>query len=117
MNNIAEIEIIDGSEMNKYNCVQAVKTFKHKDYCCPFCSHGETIQLKVIQQYRGNLQGSYKRAYLECSEGCMAYGLFERTFCKGHDEDEKLENFIKLGLDAFDKLIQFTKERTEFIMV
>jgi len=111
------IEIIDGSDMNNYNCVKAIKTFKHKDYCCPFCSHGETIQFKVYTDYRGRLLGTYIRAYLECSEGCMSYGIFEKTFCKGYDDREKIPSMINCGLEVFKKLILFTKDRTEFITV
>lgn len=111
------IEIIDGNDFNTYNCVKAIKTFRHKDYCCPFCSHGETIQLKIYSEYRGRHQGSYKRAYLECSEGCMAYGLFERTFVKGWTEEEKLSSIIQRGLEVFERMIRFTKDRTEFVMV
>lgn len=112
-----EIEIIKGSDHNQYNCVKAIRTFKHKDYCCPFCSHGETIQLKVYSEYRGRLMGTYKRAYLECSETCMAYGLFERSFNYGYTEEEKIDSIIKIGLGVFSKLITFTKDRTEFITV
>jgi len=112
-----DIEITDGSDFNKYNCVKAIKTLRHKDYCCPFCSHGETIQLKIYNEYRGGLQGTYKRAYLECSEGCMAYGIFERTFCRGWTEEEENSSIIKKAIDVFEKLIQFTKDKTEFIMV
>jgi len=111
------IEIIDGNEFNKYNCVQAIKTFKHKDYCCPFCSHGETIQLKVFDDYRGRLLGTYRRAYLECSEKCMAYGVFERTYCKGNTDEETLASITQNALEVFEKMIKFTKDRTEFVMV
>lgn len=111
------IEIIDGNDFNKYNCVQAIKTFKHKDYCCPFCSHGETIQLKVYDNYRGRQQGTYRRAYLECSERCMSYGIFERSYLHGWTDEEKISSIIQEGLEAFEKLIKFTKDRTEFVMV
>ena len=113
----SSIEIIDGNPFNEYNCVQAIKTFKHKDYCCPFCSHGETIQLKVYDDYRGRLQGTYRRAYLECSERCMSYGLFERSYLHGWTDEEKISSIIQDGLEAFEKLIKFTKDRTEFAMV
>lgn len=111
------IEIIDGNPFNNYNCVQAVKTFRHKDYCCPFCSHGETIQLKIFNEYRGRQQGTYRRAYLECSEGCMSYGIFERTYCRGYTDEETFSSIIQNALDAFEKIIKFTKDRTEFVMV
>lgn len=117
MQEFGEIEIIDGSPSNKYNCVQAVKTFKHKDYCCPFCSHGETVQFKVYTHYRGRLQGTYIRAYIECSETCMSYGLFERSFCHGWTEEEKIENIMQKGIEVFKKLILFTKDMTDFITV
>lgn len=111
------IEVAEGNEFNRYSFVKALKTFKHKDYCCPFCSHGETIQLKVFSQYNGNLMGSYKKAYLECSEKCMQYGIFEKSFLKGYTEEEKIDSIIKSALDIFAKIILFTKDRTEFIMV
>ena len=111
------IEIIDGNDFNEYNCVTAIKTFKHKDYCCPFCSHGETIQLKVYDHYRGRLQGTYRKAYLECFEGCMSYGLFEKSFLHGWTDEETIASIIQEGLEAFEKLIKFTKDRTEFVMV
>ena len=110
------IEIIDGNNFNRYNCVKAIKTFKHKDYCCPFCSHGETIQLKVYDEYRGRLQGTYRKAYLECSEGCMSYGVFESTFCRGYTEKETISSIIQealcLGNDAppsSDDLVEILK--------
>ncbi len=111
------IEIIDGNPFNQYNCVQAIKTFKHKDYCCPFCSHGETIQLKVYDHYRGRQQGTYRRAYLECHEKCMSYGIFERSYLHGWTDEEKISSIIQEGLEAFEKLIKFTKDRTDFVMV
>ena len=111
------IEIIDGNSFNRYNCVKAIKTFKHKDYCCPFCSHGETIQLKVYDEYRGRLQGTYRRAYLECSEGCMSYGVFESTFCRGYTEKETIPSIIQEALETFEKMIKYSKDITEFVMV
>ncbi len=113
----SSIEIIEGSEFNDYNCVQAIKTFKHKDYCCPFCSHGETIQLKVFSEYRGRLSGTYLHAYLECAEGCMSYGVFEKTFCKGYDDREKISSIINEALESFKKLILYTKDIEKFVMV
>ena len=65
------IKIFSGGDMDLYDCIKAYKTLSHPDYCCPFCSHGETIRLKVSNQYRGRLLGTYRRAYLECSETCM----------------------------------------------
>jgi hypothetical protein len=111
------IEIIDGNDFNNYNCVLAIKTFKHKDYCCPFCSHGETIQLKVYDEYRGRLEGTYRRAYLECSENCMSYGVFERTFCRGYTDKEQISAIIKKALEIFEKMIKFSKDITKFVIV
>ena len=111
------IEIFEGSNFNDYNCVLAIKTFKHKDYCCPFCSHGETIQLKLYSHYRGRLQGTYLKAYLECAEECMSYTIFEKSFCKGYTEREKISSIISESLKTFEKMIIYSKGITNFIMV
>jgi hypothetical protein len=111
------IKIVDGNDFNRYNCVPTLKTFKHKDYCCPFCSHGETIQLKVLDIHKGNIIGMHRRAYLECSENCMAYGIFERSYLHGYTEEEKISSIIEKALDAFEKMIIFSRDRTEFVMV
>lgn len=111
------IQIFEGNIRNQYNCVRAIKTFKHKDYCCPFCSHGETIQLKVYDHYRGRLQGTYRKAYLECEEGCMSYGVFESTFCRGYTEKEVISSIIQEALEAFEKIIKYTKDIEKFVMV
>ncbi len=44
------IELTIKNPFNKYNCVPSLRTLSHKDYCCPFCSHGETIHLKFLNQ-------------------------------------------------------------------
>lgn len=110
---INDITLTDGNEMDKYDCVKTWKTLSHPDYCCPFCSHGETIKLKIFSQYRGNLMQSYFHVYLECSENCMKFGIFEQSFCDGLD----MGKILLEAMEVFSRLTLFTKDRTEFIIV
>jgi hypothetical protein len=117
-----EISITDGGDMDNYDVVQAYKTFRHKDYCCPFCSHGETIKLKIHHHPRDTTAGQTYTTYLECSEECMKYGLTTYIGIRGYDEDQYRELRKKIeneAIKAFSKLIDKTKDmtHTDFIMV
>lgn len=87
-------------------------TLDNKDYICPFCSHGETIELH--RQSRKSVwgYGCDFKYYLSCIGGCMSYDVLKIS---GEHFDS---DFDKQALDkamiVFQKMVEFSNNFTDY---
>lgn len=115
------MEFIKDCISKSWGVNSGVFTLKHDDYLCPFCSHGETIEIHVFAKeadYSRGFDFTYK---LSCLGSCMSYDLitFRGTSIDKIDASVVLEK----AKNAFSNLITFSKNFTcykkniDFIMV
>lgn len=92
-----------------------IYVFKDERYCCPFCSHGDTIF------YRERYNSASKEIiyYLQCDESCFSYvvGTMDRNTLKVKDCFEKRESeLFKIAEDYFNKFIEYCEGKEDFIV-
>lgn len=83
-----------------------------KVYCCPFCSHGEDINVIKIEIQKPNNQ--WRVIYsLKCPT-CFSYPIYDET-TKYHKitDNEVLDK----AMGIFIKLTDYTKDIKDFILV
>lgn len=108
-----EITIREHDCSKDYNgIVPTIKVLENKEYCCPFCSHGETIHFKCDVALKGSFgtRDKYKW-YLECCEDCFKIQLSTPFY------EMKKEEALEKAVKQFERLIIFTKDINTFINV
>jgi len=91
-----------------YIIEEKIKTLEDKNYCCPFCSHGETID--IIVRTNVSPQAWYyneTQHVLRCP-----FCRFEKPF--GVININR-ESATLMANELFKKLIKFTKDKVNFI--
>lgn len=88
-----------------------IATLKHSDYLCPFCSHGETIEVHVESSKSTFSYGFDFKYSLSCLGSCMSYRVMDVRGAYRSDEND--DKGINKAVEIFKKLVAFSKNFTD----
>lgn len=105
------IEITKECISKGYGVQTGIATLKHVDYLCPFCSHGETIEVHMESSKSTFSYGFDYKYSLSCLGSCMSYRVIN---IKGtYRSDENDDKAINKSVEVFEKLVSFSKNFTD----
>ena len=92
-----------------------IHTLHNKDYCCIFCSHGETAEITETASTDVNISRQKRLKYAVTCSFCRAeYPIYDRI---DRFHDISITQIIHDGVDIFKRYIEFSKGKEDFILV